>query len=234
MTSVSPTGSWPTPITSALVVRAAARLGEVVVDGTDVWWSEGRPAEGGRSVIVRRSADGTTTDVLPAPFNARTRVHEYGGGSWTVSGGVLWFTNFADQRLYRLDPGSDTPVPVTDEPSVPSGVRHADLVVTDRGLLAVRETHAEGGRAADAVNEIVRVAPDGATEVLVAGPDFVSDPRPAPDGVSLARLQWNHPDMPWDAAQLVVRAADGTDHVLAGGPGESVVQPVWGEDLSLC
>src|SRR3712207_2331709 len=228
-----PHGSWPTPITSELVVRAAARLGEVCVDGADVWWSEGRPAEGGRSVIVRRSADGTTTDVLPAPFNARTRVHEYGGGSWTVSDGVLWFTNFADQRLYRLDPGSDSPVPVTPEPAVHAGVRHADLVVTDRGVLAVRETHPEGGRAADVVNEIVRIAPDGTTEVLVSGPDFVSDPRPAPDGVSLARLQWNHPDMPWDAAQLVVRAADGTDHVLAGGAGESVVQPEWGDDLSL-
>ena len=225
-------GSWPTPITSELVVRAAARLGEVVVDGSDVWWSEGRPAEGGRSVIVRRSADGTTTDVLPAPFNARTRVHEYGGGSWTVSGGVLWFTNFADQRLYRLDPGSDTPVAVSPEPAVAAGVRHADFVVTDAGLLAVRETHAEGGRAADVVNEIVRVAPDGSAEVLVSGPDFVSDPRPGPDG-ALAWLQWNHPDMPWDAAQLVVRASDGTETVVAGGAGESVVQPGWTPDGSL-
>ena len=227
-----PHGSWPTPITSELVVRAAARLGEVCVDGTDVWWSEGRPAEAGRSVIVRRSADGTTTDVLPAPFNARTRVHEYGGGSWTVSAGVLWFTNFADQRLYRLDPGSDTPVPVSPEPATPAGERHADLGVTDAGLLAVRETHATGGRAADVINEIVRVAPDGATEVLVSGPDFVSDPRPGPDG-ALAWLQWNHPDMPWDAAQLLVRAADGTETVVAGGAGESVVQPVWTPDGSL-
>ncbi len=103
MTSVSPAGSWPTPITSELVVRAAARLGEVVVDSDDIWWSESRPAEGGRSVIVRRSPDGTLTDVLPAPWNARTRVHEYGGGAWTVQGGTLWFTEFTDQRLYRLD-----------------------------------------------------------------------------------------------------------------------------------
>ncbi len=231
-----PHGSWPTPITSELVVRAAARLGEVCVDGppgdADVWWSEGRPAEGGRSVIVRRSPDGTTTDVLPAPWNARTRVHEYGGGSWTVSGGVLWFTNFADQRLYRLDPGTDTPVAVTPEPEVPAGVRHADLRVTADGLLAVRETHTASGRAADVVNEIVRIRPDGSSEVLVTGPDFVSDPRPGPDG-SLAWLQWDHPDMPWDAAQLVVRTADGTESVVAGGSGESVVQPTWAPDGSL-
>jgi len=227
-----PSGSWPTPITSELVVRAAARIGEVVVDGADVWWAESRPDEGGRSGVVRRSPDGTVTDVLPAPWNARTRVHEYGGGAWTVADGTLWFTEFSDQRLYRLDPGSDSPVAVTPEPAVPSGVRYADLHVTADGVLAVRETHPASGGAADVVNEIVRITADG-TDVLVSGPDFVSDPRLAPDGVTLSWLQWNHPDMPWDAAQLVVRAADGTDRVLAGGPGESVVQPTWGEDLTL-
>jgi dipeptidyl aminopeptidase/acylaminoacyl peptidase len=232
MTSVFPTGSWPTPITSELVVRAAARLGEVVVDGNDVWWSESRPSEGGRSVIVRRSADGTVGDVLPAPWNARTRVHEYGGGAWTVSAGTLWFTEFTDQRLYRLDPGSDTPVAVTPEPDVPAGVRHADLRVVPGALLAVREAHAEGDRPADVDNEVVRVGTDG-TDVLVSGPDFVSDARLSPDGETLAWLQWNHPDMPWDAAQLVVRTADGTETVVAGGAGESVVQPVWDADGSL-
>src|SRR4051812_12278154 len=114
MTSASqvPYGSWPTPVTSALVVRAAARLGEVAVDGDDVWWSESRPGEGGRSALVRRCADGTVADVLPPPWNARTRVHEYGGAAWAVSGGTLWFTHFDDQRLYRLAPGDDGPVAV--------------------------------------------------------------------------------------------------------------------------
>ncbi|RBY76144.1 S9 family peptidase [Blastococcus sp. TF02-09] len=227
-----PSGSWPTPITSELVVRAAARIGEVVVGGTDVWWAESRPDEGGRTVVVRRSADGTVADVLPSPWNARTRVHEYGGGAWTVAEGTLWFTEFTDQRLYRLDPGGDSPVPVTPEPAVPSGVRFADLHVTADGVLAVRETHPASGGAADVVNEIVRITAEG-IEVLVSGPDFVSDPRLAPDGVTLSYLRWNHPDMPWDAAQLVVRAADGTEHLLAGGSGESVVQPTWGEDLAL-
>jgi dipeptidyl aminopeptidase/acylaminoacyl peptidase len=231
------TGSWPTPVTSELVVRAAARLGEVVVDRDDVWWSESRPTEGGRSVIVRRSADGTVSDVLPAPWNARTRVHEYGGGAWTVADGTLWFTEFSDQQLYRLDAGSDSPVAVTPEPPVRAGVRHADLRVDSSGIArsgvtAVRETHAEGDRPADVVNELVRVSPDG-TEVLVSGPDFVSDLRLAPDGSTLAWLQWNHPDMPWDAAQLIVRLADGAEAVVAGGPGESVVQPVWDPDGSL-
>ncbi|MBB3678344.1 S9 family peptidase [Modestobacter versicolor] len=228
-----PYGSWPTPITSELVVRAAARLGEIVVDGDDVWWAEGRPSEGGRTVLVRRGPDGSTTDLLPAPWNARTRVHEYGGGAWTVSGGTVWFTHYADQRLYRVAPGSSEPVAVTPEPAVPAGVRFADLSADGDGVLAVRETHTASGLAAEVVSEVVRVAADGTTEVLVSGPDFVSDPRRAPDGVTLSWLQWQHPDMPWDSAQLVVRAADGSEHVLAGGPGESVVQPVWGADLSL-
>jgi dipeptidyl aminopeptidase/acylaminoacyl peptidase len=228
-----PHGAWPTPITSELVVRAAAVLGEVVVDGEDVWWSESRPAEGGRSVIVRRTADGTVADVLPAPWNARTRVHEYGGAAWTVSGGTLWFTEFSDQRLYRLEPGSDAPVAVTPEPDVRAGVRHADLRVLPDGVaLAVRETHPATGGPPDVVNELVRVGPDG-TEVLVSGPDFVSDPRPSPEGDALAWLQWDHPHMPWDAARLVVRGADGREHPMAGGSGESVVQPVWGADGTL-
>ncbi|MBM7805416.1 dipeptidyl aminopeptidase/acylaminoacyl peptidase [Geodermatophilus bullaregiensis] len=229
-----PYGSWPTPVTSALVVRAAARLGEVAVDGPDVWWAESRPAEGGRTALVRRSADGTVTDVLPAPWDARTRVHEYGGGAWTVAGGVLWFAHLPDQRLYRLGPGDAAPVALTPEPELPAGVRYADLHLDADGvsLLAVRETHTASGAAADVRNEVVRIAPDGTVEVLVTGPDFVSDPRPGPEG-QLAWLQWDHPAMPWDAAQLVVRAADGTETVVAGGPGESVVQPTWDADGSL-
>lgn len=229
-----PHSAWPTSVTSELVVRAAARLGEVVVDGDDVWWSESRPAEGGRDVVVRRAADGTVSDVLPAPWNARTRVHEYGGAAWTVSGGTLWFTEFTDQRLYRLDAGADAPVAVTPEPDVPAGIRYADLRVRpDGSLLAVRETHPASGGAAEVVDELVRIGADGTQEVLVSGPDFVSDPRPSPEGDALAWLQWDHPHMPWDAARLVVRGGDGREHPMAGGDGESVVQPVWGADGTL-
>lgn len=227
-----PFGSWPTPITSAQVVRTAARLGEVAVDGEQVWWAESRASEGGRTVLVHRGPDGSTTDLLPAPWNARTRAHEYGGGAWTVADGTVFFTDFADQRLYRVVPGGE-PEPLTPEPGIPSGVRFADLSVTPAGqVLCVREVHAASGAAADVVHEVVTVGLDGAVEVLVHGPDFVSDPRLGPDG-SLSWLQWQHPDMPWDAAQLVVRSADGTETVVAGGTGESVVQPTWAADGSL-
>lgn len=105
-----PFGSWPTPVTSESVVSVAVRLSEVRVDGADVYWSEGRPTEGGRTQIVRRGADGTGTDLLPEGMDARTAVHEYGGAAWWVADGVVWFTNWDDQRVYRLEPG-ECPLP---------------------------------------------------------------------------------------------------------------------------
>ena len=223
--TAAPHGSWPTPITSELVVAAAVSLGAVAPDGESLWWAESRPGEGGRTVLVR---DGV--DVLPAPFDARTAVHEYGGGAWWVTGGVAWFTNWADQRLYRLVPGSE-PQPVTPEPATPRGDRWADGSVHPGGqkMACVRERHPDAGGAADVVNEIVAMPlAGGDIEVLVSGPDFVSSPRWSVDGRRLAWLEWDHPNMPWDDSRLVV---DG--EVVAGGPGESVQQPRWADDGSL-
>src|SRR5262249_43820705 len=100
---VRPYGSWSTPITAARVGEAAVRLGGLRADGADLWWLELRPQEAGRTVLVRRRSDGITEDVLPAPWNVRTAVHEYGGGAMWVRDGVAWFTDWADQRLYRLE-----------------------------------------------------------------------------------------------------------------------------------
>jgi dipeptidyl aminopeptidase/acylaminoacyl peptidase len=229
-------GSWPTPVTSELVVAAAVRLGEVRVDGSDVLWAEGRPAEGGRTQLVRRTADGLTADLLPDQVNARTAVHEYGGAGWWVHHGVVWYVDWSDQRLYRLVPGS-SPVPLTPEPARPRGDRYADGEVSPDGarIVCVRERHL-GEHAADVRNEIVgldaRVPSE--PEVLISGPDFVAAPRMSPDGGTMAWLQWNHPAMPWDAAQLVVRdLTTGEETVVAGGPGESVTEPRWQPDDSL-
>ncbi|MFD6162293.1 S9 family peptidase [Nocardia sp. NPDC060256] len=233
-----PFGSWPTAITSEFVVTAAVRLWEVRADGTDVYWPEGRPAEGGRTQIVRRSADGTVTDLLPEGMDARTAVHEYGGAAWFVRDGVLWFTNWADQRLYRLEPGG-VPVPLTPVPATPRGDRYGDgeLAPDGRTVLVVRESHPVDGRGAvDVRNEIVRLSADRESqpEVVVTGPDFVVAPRLSPDGASLALVSWDHPSMPWDDTVLRVRdLATGTDTVVAGGPGESVMEPRWQPDGSL-
>jgi dipeptidyl aminopeptidase/acylaminoacyl peptidase len=231
-------------VTSAVVVAAAVRLGEVRVDGADVVWAEGRPAEGGRTQLVRRRPDGTTDDLLPEGANARTAVHEYGGAAWWVRDGVVWFVDWADQRLHRLVPGG-TPVPLTPEPARPRGDRYADGELTPDGtrIVCVRERHEDervgvhpDDRRSEVHNEIVILEAHaaGEPEVLVSGPDFVAAPRVSPDGGTLAWLQWNHPAMPWDAAQLVVRdLGTGEETVVAGGPGESAAEPRWQPDGSL-
>jgi dipeptidyl aminopeptidase/acylaminoacyl peptidase len=234
VSDVLPYGSWPTPITSELVVRSARLPNGLHLDGEDVWWSEGRPEEGGRVAVLRRDPGGGVTEVVTAPWNARTGVHEYGGGAWWVRDGVLWFTDWASQRLHRVEPGGP-PVPLTPEPEVPRGLRYADGDVSPDGttILCVREEHHADER--EATNTIVRLdahAPSD-PEVVVRGPDFVSDPRWRLDGLALCWLEWDHPDMPWDATRLVVDEG-GVRTVVAGSEQrESVGQPTWAPDGSL-
>jgi dipeptidyl aminopeptidase/acylaminoacyl peptidase len=232
--TIAPYGAWQSMIRIEDVVSDVVLLGEPWVDGDDVFWLEGRPTERGRRVLVRAAADGSTTDLTPPPFNVRTSVHEYGGGSYVVTGGVVVFSNLADGRLYRLDPGADAPVPLT-----PAGsYRYADLRpdLARRRFYAVREDHTGDG---EPVNTIVSIPLDGGdVHVLVTGSDFVAAPRLAPDGVRLAWLEWDHPDMPWDATRLRVAAfeEDGTlgeAALAAGGPDESIVQPEWSPDGTL-
>ena len=176
----TPYGEWPSPITPELVVAASVSLGEVLLDGPDICWSEMRPDEAGRVQVVRRTANGATSDVLPEGFSARTRVHEYGGAAWFVDDGQLWFANWSDQRLYRLSPdGGAQPEPITPAPPTPGAYRYADLRRLGDFLLCVRERHDTGG---EAINEIVAVPVDGSSEpqLLVAGPDFVANPRLSP------------------------------------------------------
>ncbi|HEX8284777.1 MAG TPA: prolyl oligopeptidase family serine peptidase [Pyrinomonadaceae bacterium] len=228
---VAPYGSWKSPITSDLIVTATVGLGQIALDGEDVYWVELRPSEAGRNCVVRRAPDGRVSDVTPEGFNARTRVHEYGGGDFAVRDGVVYFANFADQRVYRQRTET-APQPVTPE----HGFRYADLVIDPRrGLLfAVREDHTAEGR--EAVNTIVALDADGANEdggrVLASGNDFYSSPRLSPDGSRLAWLTWNHPNMPWDGCELWVGELDADGAVadarrVAGGEDESIFQPEW-------
>ncbi len=169
------------------------------MDGESTYWIERRPQEGGRKVIVRRSADGKISDVTPVGFNARTRVHEYGGGDYTVADGIIIFSNFADQRLYRQEPGRE-PKPLTTQ----APLRYADGQIDRRRNLffCVQEDHTGGG---EPINTLVRIDLSGGdTAVIVSGNDFYSSPRLSPDGSLLAWLTWNHPNMPWDGTELWV------------------------------
>ncbi|MBB4918292.1 S9 family peptidase [Streptosporangium saharense] len=231
--AVRPYGTWPSPISTTGVARSGLRLGFPTVSGTQTWWTEDRPLEGGRTTIVRQDSDGTRTQLLAAPWNARTRVHEYGGRPYAlVPGGGLVFTNFADQRLYLLSPGAE-PVPVTPEPKPECGLRYADMTVHDGRILCVRERHHDDGRVS---RSIVSIPLDGGSEPreLVGGSDFYAFPVLSPDGEHLAYVCWDHPRMPWNGTEIrVTRLSDGLTSTVAGGLEESVLAPHWRDDRSL-
>jgi dipeptidyl aminopeptidase/acylaminoacyl peptidase len=230
-----PYGAWRSPITSDLIVAESVGLGGVLVDGGDIYWLESRPGEGGRNVLVRRSRDGGREDMIPPPFNARSRVHEYGGGGTTVQDGVVYFSNFADQRLYRLSPGG-APIAITPEPEAKAGLRYADGVIDSRRSrwIGVREAHGADGRVDNAIVAVDLTQP-GPGIVLAEGCDFYAAPHLSPDGRQLAWLSWNHPNMPWVGTELRVAeiAADGrlaSARKIAGGEVESIAQPQWSPD----
>ena len=224
-------GTWKSPLTSDLIVAGVIGLEQVCLDGDDVYWIEARPAEAGRYAIVRQTAEGSVADVTPPPFNARTRVHEYGGGAYTVADGVVYFSHFADQRLYRQTPGAE-PQPIT-----PAGPRrYADAVIDrSRGrIVCVCEDHAQGEHAVENFLLSLSLTSDEA-RVLAFGNDFYASPRLSPDGRRLAWITWNHPNMPWDGAELWVSELSDDGCVacserVAGGIHESIYQPEWSPD----
>jgi len=232
MTQTRPYGSWPSPISITDVINGGLKLGDLRLDpaGNTLFWTESRPAEGGRTTIMTFE-NGEAVERTPAPFNVRSRVHEYGGGAWLVNNGTLIFANFSDQRLYRLDPGASVPAAITPE----SAYRYADLTldpVHDR-LYAIREDHSIPET--EAVNTLVVLDPAGPNtdggRILVSGTDFVSSPTIDPAGNRLAWLSWNHPNMPWDGCDLLTATISGDDlsdiRHIAGGAEESIFQPGW-------
>ncbi|GAA5101151.1 prolyl oligopeptidase family serine peptidase [Microbacterium yannicii] len=241
---VLPYGSWPSPIAATEVSAASPRLeGARFVGGSaqlEVWWGESVAEQGGRSAVRRRAASGAVVDVLPAPWNARSHVHEYGGGSWTADDDrVLYFVEKADQRIWRLHPG-DEPRALTPDAG---DVRYGGLTLQRGRLLAVREDHTAG---AAPVRDIVDVPLDGSAArdparlaSLAGGSDFVAHPALSPDGTHLAWIAWDHPNMAWDRAELRVGRLDDTQVMewttVAGDPSSderhSPLQPVWvGDD----
>jgi dipeptidyl aminopeptidase/acylaminoacyl peptidase/uncharacterized protein (DUF2132 family) len=223
----APFGSWASPVTADLIVGESIRLGQLGVLGSDIFWTEGRPQEQGRNVLVWRGDDGRMNDLTPAPLNVRSRVHEYGGGAFTLGRKAGFFVNDADQQVWRLRNG-EAPHALTAAP----GMRHADIEIDGhhKRLICVREDHTGGG---EAVTTLVAISlANGSEQVLIEGHDFFSNPRVSPDGRSLAWLSWDHPDMPWDGTTLwlAALAADGTPgpaRAVAGGARESIFQPSW-------
>jgi dipeptidyl aminopeptidase/acylaminoacyl peptidase len=230
-----PFTSWPSPISTTDVARSGLHLGFPTVLGDEVWWEEDRPADGGRRTVVRRAADGTRSELLAAPWDARSRVHEYGGRSYAVVPGTgIVFVNHADQRLYLSQEGSD-PRPLTPEPDLPSGLRYADLLVHDGPdgpeVWCVRERHLDDGKV---IRSIVSVTLSGDITERVGGSDFYASPTISPDGEHVAYICWNHPRMPWIGTELrITKISDGTSWTIKGGVTESVLAPRWRDDRHL-
>jgi len=235
----APYGSWKSPITSDLIVTQATMLSDVRIDGDHICWLEGRPQEQGRNVVVCAGPDGAATDITPADFNVRTRVHEYGGAAWLVAGRTYIFSNFADQCLYIQRGRQAVPEPLTPEPS--SHERHwryGDGVLDRRRRrwIGVREDHSDTG---EPVNAIVAIDLDhpGASpgRVLAGGHDFFCSARLSPDANRMLWLAWDHPNMPWNGTTLYLAEIDAKGapvgvRVIAGGVSESVFQPEWSPD----
>jgi dipeptidyl aminopeptidase/acylaminoacyl peptidase len=216
---IRPYGTWSSSLDALTVARARGRFfASVHVDGARTRWAESRPSDGGRVVVV----DAESGDLTPAGSNARTRVHEYGGGAVWYHGDSVFHSEFADSRLYRDG------TPITPEPPEANSLRYADGVVTPDGatIVCVRERHEAG----EVINELVSLPSDGsaAPEVIESGHDFYMAPRFDPTGKRLAWLAWDHPNMPWDGTYLFVDGA-----VVAGGPDESVIDPRWSPDGAL-
>jgi dipeptidyl aminopeptidase/acylaminoacyl peptidase len=227
---VAPYGAWASPITAEGIAEGQVAVSGLTVADGKAYWLESRPSEGGRMVVM--TGDAADAHILtPQGFNVRTRVHEYGGAPYAVIGGDLYFSNFDDQRLYRQAPGA------APEALTPQGYRYADCVgAPGGGLVCVRQDHTDPK---DVRNTIVALSakPGDAGRVLFGKTDFVAYPRLSPDGRRLAWIAWDHPNMPWDATSLHVAdfGAEGlsNDQVVAGGEGQSVVEPQWGADGTL-
>ncbi|KAA9111020.1 alpha/beta hydrolase family protein [Microbacterium rhizomatis] len=230
MTEHLPYGSWPSPLTAEAVASASPRIEGARFVGGEVWWGETIPGEGGRTSVRRRTASGDVDDLLPSPHSARSRVHEYGGGAWTAADdGRLFFVEKADQRVWLREPGGQlralTPETVD--------TRFGGLSWQQGVLLAIRESHeAPGGERAIPQRDIVRIGVGEKIEItcVASGSDFVAQPALSPGGRMLAWIAWDHPDMPWDRAELRVGALqDGVvrEWTTVAGADSSALQPVW-------
>lgn len=232
---ISPYGSWPSPISASMLVTGAKGISEVIPDGQSVWWAESRPSEAGR-VAIMRWENQQSHEVTPHNANARTTMHEYGGGAWWAEDGVLWYVDYSDQRLRQKRPGEDVQI-LSVEPATAKALRYADIRPTPckQWLICVHEKHSE--KTTEPQNLLLAVATDGSGNALelATGADFYGSPVLSPNGKQLAWVQWDHPNMPWDDSTLMLGDIDITStsialkncRAIAGGKNEAIVQPSW-------
>jgi dipeptidyl aminopeptidase/acylaminoacyl peptidase len=234
--TIQPYGAWRSAVSAEALAKSHATFNSLrAVDG-HLYWTENVPAAEGAHWLFRLSAGGDLSALVPATANVRSRVHEYGGAPFAVVGDTAYYSQFSDQRLYRIRPGE------SPEPLTPEGYRYADCTPLFAGegsvvaLICVREDHTDPRQVR---NALVRVPlpQGGAGDILYSECDFVAYPRVSPDGRRLAFIAWHHPNMPWDSTALKVADLGGPGPLapatIAGGGGESVMEPQWDSDGAL-
>ncbi len=226
--TIKPYGAWNSAVTAEALANAQIGFNNLCAAAGDLYWTENVPSADGAHWLFRMSSGGAVSALSPATANVRSRVHEYGGAPFVVVGDTAYYTQFSDQRLYRIRPGAGP------EPLTPEGYRYADFTPlraaqgSVAALICVREDHTDPQRIRNALVSVPLPA-GGAGDVLFADSDFVAYPRVSPDGRRVAFIAWDHPNMPWDATELKV-AELGTGPlapitITAGG--ESVMEPQW-------
>jgi dipeptidyl aminopeptidase/acylaminoacyl peptidase len=235
MTQTAPYGTWTSPVTVELMTGAAIGLSALAVDGSDLYWLESRPSEAGRTALCRRGRDGIVSDVTPPPIDVGSRVHEYGGGAYAVAAGAIVFSERADGSVWLIE-GESAPRRI----ETPDGCRYADFEfdLPRRRVIAIREDHRDRPPTDPKAAIVALPLYAGSETILFEGPDFLSSPRLSPDGLALAWIAWEHPEMPWDATRLYIAAVaqDGSleaPKMLIGEEPQSIVQPRWAADGTL-
>lgn len=233
-----PFGSWPSPISAEMVALGSMSISSPRIQYDDIYWIESRAAEKGRLVIMHWDKN-TLREINPTPFNARTNVHEYGGGAYLVSSDAIYFNHLVDSQIYQVRPYTLT-IPVTRG----KNVRYADFIIDKKRdqLISISEEHSSSpiDHADNVINRLIAITLDGRGKetILAEGYDFYSSPRLSPDGNKLAWLCWNHPNMPWDGTELWLAEFDEAGQItnsrkVAGGDSESIFQPEWSPDGKL-
>lgn len=240
MKKIASYGTWQSPITAELIAQGSSAILNLLIDGDDTYWCESRPTNKGRYTLVKRDKSGNLTDITPPEFNARTFVHEYGGGAFTVHQGIVYTSSAGDSAIYVFKEGASPKKLTQGQTSTKSadkiqwqGVRFADLRFTPHGLVAVAEEHAPNTTAENFLALID--CQTGAHKKITSGYDFYASPAISPDGKKIAWLCWNHPNMPWTHTELWVAdfAKDATiknPQRVAGDLQESILQPQWSKE----